>query len=64
MSTNKAQGQTVDFVGVYFPKGVLTHGQLHVALSRGCNSNSLAIHVLNDNDYTVNIVHREINPLW
>ena len=34
MSANKAPGQTLDFVGVYLPKHVFTHGQLYVALSR------------------------------
>ena len=34
MSTNKAQGQTLDFVGIYLPDHVFTHGQLHVAFSR------------------------------
>ena len=34
ISTNKAQGQTLDFVGLYLPDDVFTHGQLYVAFSR------------------------------
>ena len=52
MSTNKAQGQTFDFVGIYLPDHVFTHGQLYVALSRVRNSNAVAVHVNNKEGYT------------
>ena len=60
MSTNKAQGQTMDFVGVYLPEDVFTHGQLYVALSRVRNSQSVAVFVNNDEGYTKNIVYKEV----
>ena len=43
MTTNKAQGQTLDFVGDYLPEDVFTHGQLYVAFSWVRNSTCLAV---------------------
>ena len=34
MTVNKAQGQTLQRVGVYLPDSCFTHGQLYVAASR------------------------------
>ena len=35
MTINKAQGQTIPYVGIYLPEPVFSCGQLYVALSRG-----------------------------
>ena len=60
MSTNKAQGQTLEFVGIYLPDHVFTHGQLYVAFSRVTRSSAVAVYVNNKEGFTKNIVYNEV----
>ena len=60
MSTNKAQGQTLQFVGIYLPDHVFTHGQLYVAFSRVQHSSAVAVHVNNTQGFTKYIVYQEV----
>ncbi|XP_071727278.1 uncharacterized protein [Rutidosis leptorrhynchoides] len=65
MTINKSQGQTLQFVGIYLPKPIFSHGQLYVALSRVTNPDGLKILILNDNtqelaDHTRNVVYKEV----
>ena len=43
MTINKAQGQSLDRVGVYLPTPVFAHGQLYVAISRATSPESLYV---------------------
>ena len=60
MSTNKAQGQTLQFVGIYLPDHVFTHGQLYVAFSRVTGPSALAVYINNPDGFTRNIVFQEV----
>ena len=60
MSTNKAQGQTLEFVGIYLPDHVFTHGQLYVAFSRVQRPSALAVYVKSEDGFTKNIVYNEV----
>lgn len=60
MTINKAQGQTMDYVGLYLPAEDFTHGQLYVALSRVTNFNNLSIIIKDGLYHTKNIVYKEI----
>ena len=66
MTINKAQGQTMKFVGIYLPSPVFTHGQLYVALSRVASSSSICIKIENEKyklknmTLTRNVVYKEI----
>ena len=65
MSINKAQGQTIRFVGLDLRNPVFTHGQLYVALSRVQSKENISILVKSDchktdGIFTKNIVYKEI----
>jgi ATP-dependent DNA helicase PIF1 len=70
MTINKAQGQTLQTVGVYLPKPVFCHGQLYVAFSQ-CSSrrgvqvlvrggNMVALNGALAGFYTSNVVYHEV----
>jgi hypothetical protein len=58
MTVNKAQGQSLDFVGLYLPKPVFSHGQLYVAYSRARARSGLK--VLATNGATRNVVYPQV----
>lgn len=48
MTINKAQGQTIPFVGVYLPQNVFSHGQLYVALLHGISFSTTKVQQLEE----------------
>lgn len=66
MTINKAQGRTLDFVGIYLCEPVFSHGQLYVALSSAKASNCVKMVIRPptaddpDDHSTYNVVYNEI----
>ncbi|XP_074300532.1 uncharacterized protein LOC141631809 [Silene latifolia] len=64
MTINKSQAQSLDYVGVYLPKPVFSHGQLYVAASRTKSPEGLRFYI-DERDqmyqgHTRNIVYKEV----
>ncbi|XP_063950001.1 uncharacterized protein LOC108221463 [Daucus carota subsp. sativus] len=64
MTINKSQGQSLEIVGLFLPKGVFTHGQYYVAISRVTSPQGLKIFVDDDSgqptNVTQNVVYKEV----
>jgi hypothetical protein len=61
MTINKAQGQSLKYVGIHLISPVFCHGQLYVALSRATSSQRLLILLPRSTETTtINIVYPEI----
>jgi ATP-dependent DNA helicase PIF1 len=64
MTINKSQGQSLDYVGLYLPRDVFSHGQLYVALSRVKKKEGLKILIHDKSNipmnHTTNVVFKEV----
>jgi hypothetical protein len=60
MSVNKAQGQTLEKVGIMLKSDMFSHGQLYVALLRTSNVDNLMVAKTSNSTDLVNVVHKSI----
>ena len=63
LTINKAQGQTLENVGVFLPEPVFSHGQLYVALSRSKSFQGIKVSaaaINEDSQCTHNIMYLSV----
>ena len=60
MTINKAQGQSLKYVGIHLLSPVFCHGQLYVALSRATCSSNIKILLPSNDTKTINVVYQEV----
>jgi ATP-dependent DNA helicase PIF1 len=64
MTINKSQGQSLDYVGLYLPRDVFSHGQVYVAVSRVKSKKGIKILIHDDTNgtktSTTNVVYKEV----
>jgi hypothetical protein len=59
MTINKAQGQTMKTIGIYWFEPVFTHGQLYAVLSQATRVNDIFVFCLNGR-MTTNVVYTKL----
>jgi len=64
MTINKSQGQSLDYVGLYLPRDVFSHGQIYVAISRVTSKKGIKILIHDEKNKpkmtTTNVVYKEV----
>ena len=61
MTANKAQGQTLQNVGIYIRREFFSHGQFYVAMSRVRDIDAVKILFKKENECHVrNVVYKEV----
>lgn len=60
LTINKAQGQSVKYVGLDLHIPVFSHGQLYVALSRATSSGRVCVLLPDGHTATPNVVYLEV----